>query len=439
MSATGTTMKDGRQNAAGEQPSGLAPVIILNLFHSGLAIARQLAGTGVRVVGLSAHPRIYGNFTRLCEVRVAPNSQEEAPQLADYLLRVSSELGGAIIFPTRDADTLFLNRFREVLSPFYKLAIPDGHVLFRIMDKALLAETAQDAGIAVPRTVVVRDGAELQSQVEHVGFPCVIKPVSSIHWRSGNNWKEVGGRKAFRANDLLELQQEYSRISRVRSEILLQEWIPGETDQIVVWGGYVRRELDPLGYFTAKKIVQNPEEFGTGCVVESEEIADLLDPSVRLCRALGYEGIAEIEYKRDARDGNLKLIEVNARHWDWHQLGSASGVNLTWAAYCHLSGRPVQVLQTRIRRATWIAEDMFLAHIVASVSKGVNPWAMRRALTGTRMYGMFSWNDPVPFFRYAATTMLPSFTGAAFRKIRLSLFGHGVATATPPLHREASS
>ena len=76
---------------------------------------------------------------------MAPNSQEEAPQLADYLLRVSSELGGAIIFPTRDADTLFLNRFREVLSPFYKLAIPDGHVLFRIMDKALLAETVMAA------------------------------------------------------------------------------------------------------------------------------------------------------------------------------------------------------------------------------------------------------------------------------------------------------
>src|SRR6476660_5367458 len=47
-----------------KQPATPPPVIIMNMFYSGLAIARDLAGTGVRVIGLSSDPKAYGNFTR---------------------------------------------------------------------------------------------------------------------------------------------------------------------------------------------------------------------------------------------------------------------------------------------------------------------------------------------------------------------------------------
>src|SRR5262245_2330405 len=116
------------------------PVVILNMFHSGLGIARQLRGTGARVVGLSADPKVYGNFTRLCEVRRAPNSQEEPEHLAEFLMGAASELRGAVIFPTRDADVLFLDQFRSTLEPLYKLAIPSRPALCRVIDKAVLAE-----------------------------------------------------------------------------------------------------------------------------------------------------------------------------------------------------------------------------------------------------------------------------------------------------------
>ncbi|HZZ15004.1 MAG TPA: hypothetical protein VFE08_03485, partial [Candidatus Sulfotelmatobacter sp.] len=90
--------------SANGAPVAPPAVIILNMFYSGLGIARDMAGKGVRVVGLSSDRKIYGNFTRLCEVRWAPNSQEEPGELAAMLLKLSSELGGAVIFPTRDAD-----------------------------------------------------------------------------------------------------------------------------------------------------------------------------------------------------------------------------------------------------------------------------------------------------------------------------------------------
>src|SRR5690348_18401329 len=103
---------------------GKPPVIILNLFHSGLGIARDFAGTGIRVVGLTADKNCYGNYTRFCEVRSAPNSQREPERLVGYLLQAANDLKGAVIFPTRDADVVMLDKYRESLSKHYRLGIP---------------------------------------------------------------------------------------------------------------------------------------------------------------------------------------------------------------------------------------------------------------------------------------------------------------------------
>jgi len=423
---TVATAKNLRQNATGRASAALPSVIVLNLFHSGLGIARQLAETSVRVVGLSSNSGIYGNFTRLCEVRRAPDSQEHPHDLVRFLLSMASEVGKAIIFPTRDADLVFLDRFRAELDPLYCLAIPEHHVLNRVMDKAALAKIATDAGIPCPRTAVVSDLSELIAESQNVGFPCIVKPVKSVHWREGNHWKTIGGRKAFRAENEIELERQYARIAQVRSEALLQEWIPGKTEDLVVWGGCVGRGQEPEAWFTARKLIQSPGEFGTGSVVASEPLPDLVEPSMRLCFALGYEGIAEIEYKRDPRDGTLKLIEMNPRHWDWHELGGSSQANITWAAYCRLTGRSAGPVRLPVRKAKWVAEDVLLRQVLASFWEhervASKAW---RAIAGERIYGMFAWNDPMPCIRYSLSTLVPALTAAGVRKIRQRLSSNG--------------
>ena len=100
-------------------------VLILYMYHSGLGIARALSGKGMRVIGLSADPKIYGNFTRFCEVRRAPNSQDAPKQLLETLRNMADEFNGAVVFPTRDADVLFLDQFRSDYRPQYVLALSE--------------------------------------------------------------------------------------------------------------------------------------------------------------------------------------------------------------------------------------------------------------------------------------------------------------------------
>jgi predicted ATP-grasp superfamily ATP-dependent carboligase len=395
------------------------PVIILNLFYTGVGIARDLAGRGMQVVGLSAHPNIYGNFTRFCEVRAAPNSHEQPEALKEFLLQAAEELRGAVIFPTRDLDVLFLDRHRDQLEPHYRLAIPPRRSLLKVLNKYALVQAAQEGGVAVPRTFALRSQEELTRVAEDAGFPCVVKPVSSYHWRETNNWERVGGRKAFLVETLQELKQEYERVCKAHPEILVQEWIPGNTENIAVLGAYVGEDSRPLACFTARKIVQSPDDFGTGCVVRSEEIPELLEPSMRLWRILGYRGMAEIEYKRDSRTGKFLLIEMNTRHWDQHRLGGASGINLSLTAYRHLSGQQVEPMHTVTKCATWIAEDSLLFYSLRAIYRGeLRLGRLRQQLSSPRIYGIFSWGDPWPFVRYMFSVVLPAIAKQAFRKLQ---------------------
>ena len=387
---------------------GEPPVVVLNLFYSGLGIARQMAGLGVRVIGLSSQREAYGNFTRLCEVRFAPDSKEDPSALAEFLLQAAPELGGAVVFPTRDFDLLFLDRFREVLTPHYRMALPARQSLFQVLDKRLLAHIADKAGVPTPRTAVVSSGDEIDQAADEVGLPCVVKPVSSYQWREGGNWEKVGGRKAFLASSKAELRSGYHRVSAAHPRILVQEWIPGSTRNVVVLGAYVGEDATPLAYFTARKIAQYPDDFGTGCIVRNEEIGEIVEPSISLWRGLAYRGMAEVEYKYDARVGKYRLIEMNSRHWDQHELGCAAGVNLTWTAYCDLVGLKPAFVPSPTERAVWIAEDSLCMVLLDAIRRGLKRrLELRQLLSGHRIYGIFSWRDPKPFVHYSFRMALP--------------------------------
>lgn len=404
------------QNKGQTEP--MPPVIIMNMFYSGLAIARDLAGTGVRVIGLSADKGAYGNFTRFCEVRFAPDSQAQPEALANYLKAVADELRGAVIFPTRDADVVFLDRYREELKD-YRISIPPRDCLARVLDKGSLVEAARAAAVAVPRTMVVPSAQELQRVPEQIGFPCVVKPVSSYLWRGEGKWEAVGCRKAFRSDSWDELKAEYEQVAHVNPEVLVQEWIPGSAKEIVIMGGYFGKGSNLLGHFCARKLVQEPDDFGTGCVVQAVALQELIEPSIRLCRSLGYRGMAEIEYKRDANTGEYKLIEINTRHWDWHQLGHMSGVNLTRVAYSDLTGYKLDAQTSSQAGGKWVAEDSLLLHSASGIyKKRITIRAALRQISGPKIFGIFRWADPMPFLHYAVASMFPTMGRMAWRKLR---------------------
>ena len=89
------------------------------------------------------------------------------------------------------------------------------------------------------------------------------------------------------------------------------------------------------------KLREHPLQFGTATFCESVFEQACLDHSVPLLRALNYTGVCEIEYLHDPRDGQFKLIEINARTWLWVGLAAACGIDFPLYVYNHVNGLPL--------------------------------------------------------------------------------------------------
>jgi len=70
----------------------------------------------------------------------------------------------------------------------------------------------------------------------------------------------------------------------------------------------------------------------------SMNIPELESISLKFLRSIGFEGIAEVEFMQDPRDGKFKLLEINPRIWGWHTLAIRSGADLPYILYQDLLG-----------------------------------------------------------------------------------------------------
>jgi D-aspartate ligase len=399
-------------------PSALPPVFVMNLYYSGIGIARSLYGRGVDVFGLSsendAPGMASGFFNGIYEV---PNGRDEPEALYRRLVELRAKHAEApILFPTRDFDVLFLHQYGPRLRSLYRLPQDEGYAY--LMDKLKLADLASSLDIPVPLTIACSSEKELQEQVGRLRFPVVVKPRYAYLWRRKGTWEAVGARKAFLVSSAAELQIEYRRIADLTPEILIQEYIAGADSDIVVCCCYMSRNEGLLGYFTGKKLRQNPPLFGTGCAVEASDVPEIVPLATRILESCGYFGLAEAEFKHDKSSNTFYLIEINPRHWDQHELGTLVGVNLSWLAYQDMIGRRAAI-QTPVYKSPtgckWIAETealMLILHNAYRQFRSGSRTALVRTvlaeihflLKGRKMFAIFNSRDPLPGLLLALRT-----------------------------------
>ena len=396
------------------------PVFVMNPYYSGLGIARSLHGLGVPVYALASEPDAPGAKSRYFQaVYEVPNGRDQPEKLLDRLIELRGSFPEApVLFPTRDFDLLFLHEYRESLVDAYLLPQAAASSILRLMDKLELARIAEEQGIPTPDTAVCRSVVELERAIPSLSFPLILKPRFAYQWRRSGLWEKVGGVKAIIVKSKEELREQYRRLSELAPDVLLQRYVNGHDEDIVVCGCYVNRDGDLLGHFTGRKLRQNPPLVGTGSVVEAMEVPAIVGASLRLLGAFGYAGLAEVEFKYDRKAQTYFLIEVNPRHWDQHELGLLVGVNLTHIAYSDMiraSTVKAQPVYRQGRKYKWVAERELLYAMArdfgnqvrlirpvkgllrALLAATVNTIAdMRTTLRGQRILGILRMRDPHP-------------------------------------------
>ena len=148
--------------------------------------------------------------------------------------------------------------------------------------------------------------------------------------------------------------------------------------------------------FTGHKLRQYPHAGGSCLAGVSRWDDDLADAGLRLLQELRFHGVSQVEFKRDPRDGRYCLMEVNARHWKWHGLAAACGVNLSLAAYSDAIGQPLRGAAPDGRRQVDRGEQGRAAGAARDRERRARRRRVRRSLRGTRIDGLHSLRDPVP-------------------------------------------
>jgi D-aspartate ligase len=279
---------------------------------NGLAAIRSLGRSGVRVLAVDHRPSALGFRSRYAEPFLSPSPHEDETRFIAFI----RALGGVVVFPTHDealnAIARHLGDLPEVLAPF-----PAWDVLELVQSKRTQLEYAEAAGVDAPA-------------LEPSTFPVIVKPDRSAEF------KRRYRRQAFRCDTPAELEEAIARTEEFGA--IVQEFVPGGDDALYTVGSYLRPDGRALGVFSGRKLRQTPPGIGTCRVGEAVWVPEAVDAALRLLREFGYYGLSQVEFKRDARDGRFKLMEINPRLWQWHGLATACGVDLPRIAYEDLTG-----------------------------------------------------------------------------------------------------
>ena len=374
--------------------------IVIGGEHPGLGIARSLGRRGIPVVVIDDQHSVseFSNcVTRV--VRVKDLLDEE--RTVQSVLEIGERYGlhGWVLFPTRDETVAAFSKHKDRLARFFRVTTPDWNTVRWAWDKKNTYEHAAALGIPVPQTFNPRSEAELVDLYPRL--PLAMKPAVK------ENFFYATGAKAWRAETPEQLIEIFRKaVRQIRpEEILIQEIIPGDGQRQYSYCAFFR-DGEAHSTLVAKRLRQHPREVGRAATyVETAEQGEIEELSNRFLKSINYYGLVEVEFKQDPRDGQFKLLDVNARTWGFHSIGAAAGVDFPYLLYADQLGLPIEPARAKanvgwLRMVTDLptaGRDLLTRRLGVSSYLG----SLRR----TRSESIFCLKDPIPSM--AEVVMLP--------------------------------
>jgi D-aspartate ligase len=399
-----------RFDAPSRGHQSITGAVVVGGDHPGLAIARSLGRRGIPVYILD-HQHCIASFSRYSARTVKVRNILDEQESLEAVLELGRkfQLRDWVLFPTRDETVATFSRHRDELAEFYKVTTTEWASVEWAWDKAKTYELADKLGIPCPQTFVLNGIDELQSLNSRL--PLAIKPAIK------ENFFYATGAKAWRANTAEELKRLYENASLhiPPKEILIQEIIPGDgRDQYSYCAFYQNGR--PQSTLIARRARQHPREFGRAATyVETVDEPAIEELSERFLKAIQYHGLVEIEFKRDPRNGEYKLLDVNARPWGFHGLGAACGVDFPFLAYADQMGWPIEPARAKAG-VGWVRMLTDVPTAIADLAHGcLSLGAYIRSMGAVRMESVFSWDDPLPSL--AEIAMLPYLASRKYLQI----------------------
>ena len=310
-----------------ELPRG--KVIVAGCTHGRLSVIRSLGKRGLHVIAITYNPAEHALASRFVnEKAICPHPRDERA-FVDFLLQKAPEWDGALILETNDFYATALSKHKPELAAHYRMLVPDWDVTQVFIEKDRTYALADACGVLHPKSFEPTTMEDLEAVIDQIAFPAMVKPVRS------HEFVARFGKKLFPAQTAQDLRRAFERTVEAGIAVIVCEVIPG-TDYKTL--ERVTMYINTHGGISAEmynlKLRQTPPMFGMNRVgVTVPFMPEVRQQALKLLDASGYRGHAAIEFKRDPRDRQLKLIEVNIRLPADTQLAITAGIDIPWMVY----------------------------------------------------------------------------------------------------------
>lgn len=321
----------------------LPPAIVVAQGFTALGALRSLAMAGIPVhvacpaADLATHSRWY---------RATPGpvrwDGSVGPRTCDTLRDMP--LADAVLIPGADDVALWLADFQHsALASRFRICSSSRKTLEILQDKTRFGEFLAHNAIPHPRTFPIACPADIDA----IAFPQLdrvfIKPADSQHFNNAFGVKGIWVRNA------PDAQRIYRQLDAAGFAVIAQEYVPGSASDHYFLDGFRDRNGALAGLFARRRVRIYPPDFGNSSYCRSiplPEVAGAVASLDTLLSKLDYRGIFSAEFKRDARDGVFRILEVNTRAWWYVEFAARCGVNVCQMAYQDALGQPLTATAT---------------------------------------------------------------------------------------------
>ncbi len=369
-----------------------------------LAVVRALGQAGISVTVASSTPNSLAGSSRYCASKARyPSPLEDAERFQAFLRSEMMNGRYCVLLPMTDVTMRLVAQMRADLASQVRLPIPSEEQIELAQDKRHILLLARQLGIACPETFMLREGEDLADVAQRVRYPVVIKPRFSRFLRDGT-W--VFGNVQY-ARDREDLMSKYHSSHMQIPLPLVQERIEGEGRGVflLLWDGQLKAA------FCHRRLREKPPWGGPSVYCESIALDKVLvQKSLGLLQAIGWQGPAMVEFKVDRRDGRAKLMEVNGRFWGSLQLAIDAGINFPLLLYrlANEEDVPAQFDYKLGVKSRWLLGDLDHLLIRLTHAHGLNGFSdfrvsrLRACLDFMKFYEpglhyeVFRFKDPGP-------------------------------------------
>jgi predicted ATP-grasp superfamily ATP-dependent carboligase len=324
---------------------------------------------------------------------------------AGEVARLTRRQGIELLLPITDPSLEAVLEHRAALPPNVALPFPDLSAYRAASDKAQVLTLARACGFGVPDTRLIATPLAGDAAVpEAAFFPAVVKPHRSVITVGGIRRKVAVTLVADRA----ACRRALADLPAAAFPVLLQRrvWGVGEGFFALRWGGRT------IAMFAHRRLREKPPSGGVSVYRESIALDEqLVGPGLRLLDALGWNGVAMIECKREQATGRQVVMEVNPRFWGSLQLAIDAGIDFPSLLVRCAAGEAVPTcdryrIGTRSRwfwgdvdhlclRLTRSRAELQLENGAGSRLRAVRDFV--RVSPGRDRSEVWRWRDPLPF------------------------------------------